>query len=145
MRSKYVVLSTIAAGSLAVTGIGVGTSVAASSAAKPPKPITFKAKTVLSHEVGKSGKIIEAQKNVSHGKFIGTSSLTFVVGNNNLAKAKVAAAFKGGFVYGRFTASGDGTLSNGKITGGTGEYKDATGTITGEGAGKAERVTLTFN
>jgi hypothetical protein len=141
MRSKYVVLSSIAAGSLAVTGIGVGTSVAASSA-PTPHTITFKSKTVVSKSVGKN-KSIDADKNTAHGKFLGTDVVTFTF-KHNVAKGKVAAAFKGGFIYGKFNATQTGAIS-GKITGGTGKYKDVTGTITGQSAGKnTEKVTITY-
>jgi hypothetical protein len=65
----------------------------------------------------------------STGKTIGFDVVYFTVRGNS---ATVNAAFdiKGGLLYGRVTTTNGGKTFTGKVTGGTGTFKGATGTIT---------------
>jgi hypothetical protein len=144
MRKKYAVMSTIAAGSLAVTGVGVGTSMAASSAPKT-HTLTFKSKTLVEKDFP-NNRFVDADKDVAGGKIIGTDVLRgkFNV-KDKTAKARVAAAFSGGFIYATFNIEGQGVISGGKVTGGTGKYAGVTGTITGHSiSNNVEKVTITY-
>jgi hypothetical protein len=142
MRKKYAVMSTIAAGSLAVTGIGVGTSVAASSAGTP-HILKFKAKQLTSHNLNQNTSVA-TEKDVAHGKVIGNDVVRFAF-THNTAKGSVAAAFTGGFIYAKFNVDQNGTISAGKVTGGTGKFAGVTGTITGHQVKKnVEKVTITY-
>jgi hypothetical protein len=142
MRKKYAVMSTLAAGSLAVTGVGVGTSVAASSA-PTSHTLTFKSKQVSSKRL--KSAVINVDKDVKAGKYIGNDVVRFTFTKKNSAKATVAAAFKGGLIYASFNSTQNGTISAGKVTGGTGQFKNATGTITGHSTKSGdEKVTITY-
>lgn len=142
MRKKYAVMSTLAAGSLAVTGVGVGTSVAASSAPKT-HTLTFTAKTLVEKQFA-NHRFVEAEKAVAGGKVIGTDVLRGKINKHHVAKIRVAAAFAGGFIYGTFNSDEQGNLSAGKVTGGTGKYAGITGTITGAPGNNGEKVTITY-
>ena len=65
----------------------------------------------------------------STGKTIGFDVVYFTVKGNS---ATVNAAFdiKGGLLYGTVTTTNGGKTFTGKVTGGTGTFKGATGTIT---------------
>jgi hypothetical protein len=143
MRSKYLIASTIAAGSLAVAGAGVGTSLAASPAAAQ-HTLTFKSKTVAGHSLGKYS-FADADKDIAHGKFIGTDAVRGTFNpKTHTASGKVAAALRGGFLYAQFSIAKNNDIA-GKVTGGTGQFAGATGTITGTQPKKnVEKVTITY-
>ena len=64
------------------------------------------------------------------GKTIGFDMIYLAITSPTAATANVTGDFSGGFLYG--TASVNlktGAISNGKVTGGTGAFKGATGTI----------------
>src|SRR5579884_912894 len=65
-------------------------------------------------------------KDVANGKVVAYNELD-LVGN----EAQVAIALKGGFLYGHFTVGKTGAF-HGPVTGGTGPYKSASGTIDGQ-------------
>jgi len=56
---------------------------------------------------------------------------------------------KGGFLYGTFNVNfSTSTITNGKVTGGTGAFKGASGTIKAKelnSAGSRTRVTITYH
>jgi hypothetical protein len=141
-RTRQLMVGTVAAGSLAVAGIG--TAFAASSAST--HTLTFTAIQTTSHNIGKTG-FINAEKDVSHGKYLGNDIVTGTFNAaQGVAKAHVALAIKGGFIYGSFTIDQQGTLSHGKVTGGTGKYAGVTGTINGTAASQTrEKVTVTYH
>lgn len=59
--------------------------------------------------------------------------------------ATVALDIKGGFLYGAL-ATTNGTTYSGKVTGGTGPYKGATGTINVKaGAGNKASITIVYS
>jgi hypothetical protein len=66
----------------------------------------------------------------STGKTIGFDDVYVKITGANSATANVALDTKGGFLYGVVTTTDGGKTFKGKVTGGTGAFKGATGTIT---------------
>lgn len=65
------------------------------------------------------------------GKTIGFDEVYFAATSASTAAANVTGDFSGGLLYGTFTVNlKTGAVTNGKVTGGTGKFKGATGTIT---------------
>ena len=71
------------------------------------------------------------------GKTIGCDELYFKATSKNTATANVALDTTGGFLYGTLTVNFTSPVINGKVTGGTGAFKGATGTITAKSLNKA--------
>ena len=67
----------------------------------------------------------------STGKTIGFDDVYITV-TGSTATANVAVDVKGGFLYGVVTSTDGGKTFAGKVTGGTGAFKGATGTIAGK-------------
>jgi hypothetical protein len=67
----------------------------------------------------------------STGKTIGFDDVYITV-TGSTATANVAVDVKGGFLYGVVTSTDGGKTFTGKVTGGTGAFKGATGTIAGK-------------
>src|SRR5215472_1920532 len=64
------------------------------------------------------------------GKTIGFDELYFAATSASTAAANVTGDFNGGLLYGTFTVNfKTGAITNGKVTGGTGAFAGATGTI----------------
>jgi hypothetical protein len=68
----------------------------------------------------------------STGKVIGFDDVYITATSPSTATANVALDIKGGFLYGLVTSTDGGKTFSGKVTGGTGAFKGATGTITGK-------------
>jgi hypothetical protein len=68
----------------------------------------------------------------SMGKIIGFDDVNVTFTSRTSATARVTVDIKGGFLYGTVTSTNGGKTFAGKVTGGTGPYKGATGTITGK-------------
>jgi hypothetical protein len=68
----------------------------------------------------------------STGKTIGFDDVYIKITGASSATANVALDIKGGFLYGVVTTTNMGKTFTGKVTGGTGAFKGATGTITGK-------------
>jgi len=66
----------------------------------------------------------------STGNTIGFDDVYAKITGPNAATANVALDIKGGFLYGVVTTTDGGKTFSGKVTGGTGAFKAATGTIT---------------
>jgi hypothetical protein len=66
----------------------------------------------------------------STGKTIGFDDVYVMITGPNSATANVALDIKGGLLYGMVTTTDMGKTFSGKVTGGTGAFKGATGTIT---------------
>jgi hypothetical protein len=66
----------------------------------------------------------------STGTTIGFDDIYVKITGANTATANVALDIKGGFLYGVVTTTDGGKTFSGKVTGGTGAFKGATGTIT---------------
>jgi hypothetical protein len=80
------------------------------------------------------------------GKTIGFDELYFAATSASSANANVTGDFSGGLLYGTFTVNlKTGAITNGKVTGGTGAFAGATGTIKGKAISKTKTaVTITY-
>ena len=90
--------------------------------------------------------IQETDQNAT-GKTIGFDVLYFNVTSSSSAAVNATIDTKGGFLYGTFNVNlKTGALTNGKVTGGTGAFKGATGTITAKTISSTKHaVTITYS
>ena len=81
------------------------------------------------------------------GKTIGFDELYFAATSASSANANVTGDFSGGLLYGTFTVNfKTGAITNGKVTGGTGAFAGATGTIKAKSISKTKTaVTITYS
>jgi hypothetical protein len=143
-RKRLIGTGVIAAGSLVSAGIGV--SVAASSA--PTRTLSFKSVLLTSHSVSETrGISINTGKDVQHGKFIGnTVSVGRYHANTRTVAVSVAFALEGGLIYAHAVVTNHGVIRDGKVTGGTGDYKGISGTLTGTPRNKkSSNMTITYH
>ncbi len=93
----------------------------------------------------KSGGSQDTDVNAA-GKTVGFDVLYFTATSATTGKINVTFDLSGGFLYGTGTITKSGTFSNGKVTGGTGAFAGATGTIKAKSAGKnREAITITYS
>jgi hypothetical protein len=81
------------------------------------------------------------------GKTVGFDMLYFVAASATTGAVNVTVDTTGGFLYGTLTLK-TGVLTNGKVTGGTGAFAGATGTIKAKNLNKAgtrTAVTITYS
>lgn len=71
------------------------------------------------------------------GKTIGYDELYFKATSSTKATANVTLDTTGGLLYGTLTVNFTSPVIKGKVTGGTGKFKGATGTITAKSLNKA--------
>ena len=81
------------------------------------------------------------------GKTIGFDMLYFAATSPSSVAVNYTLDTKGGFLYGTFTFHPrTGVVTNGKVTGGTGAFKGATGTITAKTISNTKHaVTITYS
>ena len=82
------------------------------------------------------------------GKTVGFDMIYFTATSATGGTINVTVDTSGGFLYGTGTITNNGVFSNGKVTGGTGSFKGATGTITAKNLNKAgtrTAVTITYS
>jgi hypothetical protein len=81
------------------------------------------------------------------GKTIGFDMLNFTAVSATTANVNITGDFSGGFLYGTGTINfKTGAFSNGKVTGGTGAFAGATGTIKTKAISKTKTaVTITYS
>jgi hypothetical protein len=83
----------------------------------------------------------------SAGKTIGFDELYATQTGTTTGTAQIAYAETGGLLYGTLTLTHNGADAHGRVTGGTGTFKGATGTITAKAAnesGTHSAVTITY-
>ena len=90
--------------------------------------------------------IQETDVNTS-GKTVGFDMLYFNIVSSSSAAVNATIDTKGGFLYGTFNINlKTGALTNGKVTGGTGAFTGATGTITAKMISNTKHaVTITYS
>jgi hypothetical protein len=83
------------------------------------------------------------------GKTVGFDMIYFAATSATSAAVNITVDTSGGFLYGTATVSiKTGAITNGKVTGGTGAFKGATGTIKAKALNKAgtrHAVTITYS
>jgi hypothetical protein len=87
------------------------------------------------------------ETDVNAGKTIGFDMLYLAVTSPSSAAVNVTIDIKGGFLYGTFTLNlTTGAVTNGKVTGGTGAFAGATGTIKATTISSTKHaVTITYS
>jgi hypothetical protein len=131
--TKHLVVASLAAGTVALTGAGA--AIAATSSSEHTLSFTSEATGTTTH-FGR--QFVNTDKEVKGGHTIGDDVVSGTVHPKaNTISGTVAVALKGGQIYARFT----GNLMNGKlagkITGGAGKFKGIAGTITGTPVGNS--------
>ncbi len=80
------------------------------------------------------------------GKTVGFDMLYFTTTSATTAAVNATIDTKGGFLYGTFNITKSGAVTNGKVTGGTGTFAGATGTITAKTTSSTKHaVTITYS
>jgi hypothetical protein len=134
------------------TAAAAGTTAAILVPAASAHPVshTLKFTTVEEGQVAFSRTVSVAQdKDVSPaGKVIGYDVIRFVY-NPRTSTGTISAAIdlEGGFLYGQLRQTGS-PVSHGTVTGGTGAFKGATGTITAKALNQQDTrtaVTITYH
>jgi protein involved in ribonucleotide reduction len=74
----------------------------------------------------------------STGKTIGYDNTYVTATDANTLSADAALAINGGFLYATFSTKDGGQTWNGEVTGGTGNFKGATGTVTASASSQTE-------
>ena len=81
----------------------------------------------------------------STGKVVGFDTFTGHVGRHDRVTYETAFAFKGGLLLVRLHPVGETPRYAGRVTGGTGAYRGATGTLSGRDLGDGNtRLTLRY-
>jgi hypothetical protein len=139
--------SLAAAGVAAALGTGALVLPAVASASSATHTLKFTAVTNKSIMFDKtSGGSQETDVNAA-GKTIGFDVLYFAAVSPTTANINVTFDTTGGFLYGTATVSiKTNKVTNGKVTGGTGAFAGATGTITAKSVSKNhEAITITYS
>jgi hypothetical protein len=121
---------TAAAAAVALSGTGALVLPAVASAHSASTTLKLTAVTVKSHPFTKTTNGLQETDLNSAGKTIGFDEVFITFTGGNSALANVAFDIKGGLLYGAVTTANAGKTFKGKVTGGTGTFKGATGTIT---------------
>jgi hypothetical protein len=139
--------SLAAAGVAAVLGTGALVLPAAASASAATHTLKFTAVTNKAIMFTKtSGGSQETDVNAA-GKIIGFDVLYFAAVSPTTGTVNVTFDTTGGLLYGTATIDiKTNKVTNGKVTGGTGAFAGATGTIKATSAGKnREAITITYS
>jgi hypothetical protein len=140
--------SIAAAGAVALLGAGAVVVPAVASASSATHTLKFISVTKNSVMFKASGAQQDTDVNAA-GKTIGFDMLYFAATSATSAKVNITGALNGGFLYGTGTVNlKTGAFSNGKVTGGTGAFARATGTIKAKNlnaAGTRTAVTIVYS
>ena len=138
--------SIVAAGAAAVLGTtGALALPAVASAHDASHRLTFVSEKVKSIGFTKTTDGSQDTDVNSAGKTIGFDDLYLTFSGPNTGAARVALAIKGGFLYGTIATANGGRTFTGKVTGGTGAFTRAAGTITAKAiTSQKTAVTITY-
>jgi hypothetical protein len=141
-------MSIAVAGAAALLGTGALAIPAAASAHTTSHTLKFISVTKASAMFTKTTGAQQDTDVNTAGKIIGFDMLYFAATSATTVTVNVTVDTTGGFLYGTFTVNtSNGVVSNGKVTGGTGSFKGAAGTITAKNLNKAgtrTAVTVTY-
>jgi hypothetical protein len=139
--------TSIAAAGAAVVLAGTA-ALALPAAAGPHTPThTLKFTSVTVHQAGftPTTEALQQTDINSAGKPIGFDDLYLTLTGKTTGSARAALAIKGGFLYGKIATTNAGKTFSGKVTGGTGAFTTATGTITAKAISSTKTaVTITY-
>jgi hypothetical protein len=141
--------SIAAAGAVALLGAGAIVLPAVASASSATHTLKFISVTKNSTMFTKtSGAQQDTDVNTAN-KTVGFDMLYFTATSATAGAVNITGDFNGGFLYGTGTINfKTGAFSNGKVTGGTGAFAGATGTIKAKNLNKAgtrTAVTITYS
>ena len=122
--------SIVAAGAAVVLG-GTGAALlpAVASASSATHTLAFTAVQVKSVSFTRTTGANQ-ETDVKAGKTVGFDMIYFAATSATSAAVNITVDISGGFLYGTATVSNKtGAVTNGKVTGGTGAFKGATGTL----------------
>lgn len=134
----------VAGAALAMASAGGLAAVNAAAAAPATHTLKFIAVTVSTSTPTKTGHYYEADVDVSNAVPIANDVLSCVAGSTS-ETCWVALANSKGMLYGHFGVSFSTGILTGKITSGSGAYKNATGTISGTLGSAGEAVTVVYS
>jgi hypothetical protein len=139
--------SIVAAGAAVVLGTtGALVLPAVASAHSAATTLKFTAVQKATHSFTSTTFGIQETDVNSTGKTIGFDMLYFTATSATTGAANVTVDTKGGFLYGLVATTNGGKTFSGKVTGGTGAFKGATGTITAKAISSTRHaVTITYN
>jgi hypothetical protein len=134
-----------AAGAAVVLGGAAGLALPAVASAHPvTRTLKFTAVYVNSAPFTSTNFGAQDTDVNSTGKTIGFDDLN-VTSTGPSGTGDVALDIEGGFLYGTIATTNAGKTFSGKVTGGTGPYKEATGTITAKAISSTKTaVTITY-
>ena len=131
-------------GAVAAATLGLVPAGLALASAHSPSATTIKfvATQTGQHRTSKT-TFVATGKDTRGGKLIGYYTLSCKRTSATVAKCGGAGSFSRGMIYFKFPLSTKTGTFSGKVTGGTGAYSGATGTITGKAISKnKEAVTI---
>ena len=141
--------SIVAAGAAVVLG-GTGAALlpAVASASSATHTLAFTAVQVKSVSFTRTTGANQ-ETDVKAGKTVGFDMIYFAATSATSGAVNITVDVSGGFLYGTATVSNKtGAVTNGKVTGGTGAFKGATGTIKAKALNKTgtkHAVTITYS
>ena len=139
--------SVIAVAAAAIVGTGAFVLPAAASAHTPTQTLQFTAETEGTTAFSSSTEAEQDTDVNSAGKVVGYDLLYVTLISSSAAVVNITVDVNGGMLYGTATLNSTGVVSDGKITGGTSKFKDATGTFTVKSlnqAGTRHAVKITY-
>jgi hypothetical protein len=141
--------SIAAAGTAALIAAGALALPAAASAHTTTHTLTFISVTKTSTMFTPATGAQQDTDENSAGKTVGYDMLYFTANSKSTAAVNVTVDTSGGFIYGTLTVNlNTMAVTNGKVTGGTGTFNGATGTIKAKDLNKAgtrTAVTITYH
>jgi hypothetical protein len=141
--------SLAAAGAAALLGAGALVLPAVASASSATHTLKFISVTKASTMFSKSAGGQQDTDVNTAGKTVGFDMLYFTAVSATNGNVNVTVDTNGGFLYGTLTVNfKTGAITNGKVTGGTGSFVGATGTIKAKNLNKAgtrTAVTITYS
>jgi hypothetical protein len=140
--------TTAAAAAAAIVGTGAFVLPAAASASTTTHTLKFTAETKSSAAFSNSTEAEQDTDVNGAGKVVGYDMLYLAVVSSTSVAINITVDVNGGMLYGTATLKGEGVVSNGKVTGGTGSFKGATGKFTVKSLNKAgtrHAVTITYS
>jgi hypothetical protein len=145
MKVRTSIIAAGAAVALATTGALLVPAVA--SAHSGTHTLKFIAVQKASHTFTKTTSGSQETDVNAAGKTIGFDMIYLAATSASSANINITGDFNGGFLYGTATVNfKTGVISNGKVTGGTGAFTGATGTIKAKAISSTKHaVTITYS
>jgi hypothetical protein len=137
--TKRLIAIGVASAATVATGLGVATTVDGASATTKVHHLKFVAIETAGHQVGPRS-FVGTEVNRHHGKIVGYGTLSAKANfHTNSAFIRVAMSRKGGLLFAQAHVGSHGHIT-GKVTGGSGRFIGARGTLRGfspEGSNKS--------